>query len=305
MIWIPTLGGYTDIDAYASAIAYADLLNQRGKPAKTYFRSQPNYSVPSALRLDTGSATFDLMPDDEVIILDLSKPEIIHQFVPSHQILELIDHHPGYEAYWQQEIGKRALIEPIGAVATSIFEWWGECWDYAKMSSQIAKLLLAAILDNTLNFNADITTERDRAAAKQLAKIAGVNLTEFTAWYFQAVSETVLADVQGAILGDIKTTTLPTTQEDLAFGQLTVWDATTVLAQVAELRRTMSDRYPNWVLSIISLSMGHNYLLASSSETLEYFAKLLDLETDQEIGVSKRLFLRKEILAKMLKALSL
>jgi len=36
MIWLPVVGNYADIDVYASIIAYADLLNQRGKPAKTY-----------------------------------------------------------------------------------------------------------------------------------------------------------------------------------------------------------------------------------------------------------------------------
>ena len=36
------------------------------------------------------------------------------------------------------------------------------------MDKDIAKLLMAAILDNTLNFTANITTERDKNAYKKL-----------------------------------------------------------------------------------------------------------------------------------------
>ena len=185
MIWLPVVGNYADIDVYASIITYADLLNQRGKAAKTYIPSAPNYSVPDELRLpEWENAVFDFQPADEAIILDISNPEAIAKFVPDHQILEIIDHHPGYEDYWHERIGNKAIIEKIGAVATSIFE----CWDYNKMSPEIAKLLLGAILDNTLNFNADITTERDRQATNKLAQIAKATLEDFTTWYFSAVS---------------------------------------------------------------------------------------------------------------------
>ena len=214
MIWLPVVGTYADIDVYASIIAYADLLNQRGKTAKTYIPVTPNYSVPDELRLpEWENAIFNLQPNDEAIILDISNPEAIAKFVPDHQILEIIDHHPGYEKYWQTRIGDKAVIEKIGAVATSIFEWWGECWDYDKMSPEIAKLLLGAILDNTLNFNADITTERDHQAASKLAKIAKTTLEDFTNWYFSAVSQTILSDLRNALIKDCKQVTMPAGQE--------------------------------------------------------------------------------------------
>lgn len=297
MIWLPIVGSYADIDAYASIIAYADLLNQRGKPAQTYIPADtPNYSIPESLRLrDRENTAFDLQPDDQVIILDLSIPEVIHRLVPDNrQILELIDHHFGYEEYWQQELGERAIIKPIGAVATSIFEWWGECWDYAKMSPEIAKLLLAAILDNTLNFNAAITTERDHRAAEKLAELAGTTLAEFTEWYFSAVSATVLADIENSMLGDMKAT-------DFAFGQLAIWDAASILANVDKIREIMNRRFEKWIVSVINISERRNYIMASPAEFREYFQDLLGLKTEGEIDISDHLLLRKEILAKMQK----
>lgn len=200
-------------------------LNQRGKSAQDYIPIAPNYSVPSDLRLtELENRTFNLQPNDQVIILDVSNPDAIAKFVNDEQILELIDHHPGYEEYWRERIGDKAIIEQIGAVATSIFEWWGECWDYDEMSPEIAKLLLGAILDNTLNF----------------------------------------------------------------------------LSKITEIIKIMSSISSNWIASIICISEGKNYILTSSNLLESYFTNLLDLKKQNDYLVSKHLYLRKEIISKML-----
>lgn len=300
MIWLPVVGDYADIDVYASVIAYADLLNQRGKSAKTYIPIAPNYSVPETLRLKSQENTdFKLSADDKAIILDTSVPEAIHKFVPDNQILELIDHHPGYETYWQERLGERAIIEKIGAVATSIFEWWGECWDYAKMSPEIAKLLLAAILDNTLNFNAAITTQRDRDAASKLAKLANTKVDEFAHWYFSEVKKTILDDLQSAVWQDYK---VLANKENLVFGQLTIWDVdASSLSQLSvELENIMTDKAQNWILSIVCISERKNYMLASSNEIMKPYVQLLNLKSDGKWFISDQLYLRKEIIQKML-----
>lgn len=300
MIWLPVVGNYADIDVYASIIAYADLLNQRGKAAKTYIPSAPNYSVPQDLRLpEWENPTFDLQPEDEAIILDISNPDTIAKFVPDHQILEIIDHHPGYEAYWHERIGNKAIIEKIGAVATSIFEWWGECWDYNKMSPAVAKLLLGAILDNTLNFNADITTERDRQSANKLAQIANTVLEDFTVWYFSAVSQTILADLQNALIKDCKQVILPTNQESFTFAQLTIWDSAKIINQSGQIAKIMNNKSQNWLVNIICIAERQNYLLASSPAIATYFTNLLNLQPKENWLISNQLYLRKEILGKM------
>ncbi len=301
MIWLPVVGTYADIDVYASIIAYADLLNQRGKTAKTYIPVTPNYSVPDELRLpEWENAIFNLQPNDEAIILDISNPEAIAKFVPDHQILEIIDHPPGYEKYWQTRIGDKAVIEKIGAVATSIFEWWGECWDYDKMSPEIAKLLLGAILDNTLNFNADITTERDHQAASKLAKIAKTTLEDFTNWYFSAVSQTILSDLRNALIKDCKQVTMPAGQETFTFAQLTIWDSAKIINQINEITQIMDNNGQNWLVSIICISEKRNYILVSSPKIATYFTKLLNLRSQKGWLISDQLYLRKEIIAKML-----
>ncbi len=313
MIWLLVVGEYADIDVYASIVAYTDLLNQRGKLARAYIPSKtPNYSVPQILRMkEYEDAKFQLKVGDEAIILDVSIPEVINKMVPDAQILELIDHHMGYEAYWQERLGTKAIIEPIGAVATSIFEWWGECWDYEKMEPKIAKLLLAAILDNTLNFNAKITTERDCAAAERLARIIGTSVDEFAEWYFDEVSSGVMENLEQALKLDCKKVYFPKNGSSLndswlAFGQIAIWEMRDLKSERTRIKKIMEHcagdlACDNWLVNVISLFEKRNYLLASSNECEKYFARLLMGEEADGWLVTKQLYLRKEIMQKMKK----
>jgi len=304
MIWLPVVGNYADVDVYASIIAYAELLNQRGKSARTYIPFAPNYSVPDKLRmLDRENAVWDFEASDQAIILDVSVPEAVNRLVPDNQILELIDHHPGYEDYWHSRIGDKAIIETLGAVATSVFEWWGECWDYKKLSPEIAKLLLAAVLDNTLYFNTKNTTERDRKAADMMAKIADTPVAEFAEWYFSETSKAIVGDLKASLVNDCKMVSLSADQSKLAFGQLTIWDAKEIVDRRSEIAGIMSSIGRDWVVSVICISEHKNYIITSSVEYDEYFTDLLGLKRAGEWLVSNQLYLRKEIIGRIMQRL--
>ena len=301
MIYVATPGRYTEIDGYASCLAYAELLNQRGKAAHTYLAADPNYSVPEYLRIhEHENYNLNLQPEDQAIILDISIPEVIEKYFPENQILELIDHHPGFESYWTERLGDKAIIEKIGAVATSIYEWWGECWDYAKMSPAIARLLLAAILDNTLNFNAIITTNRDRIAANHLAEIAGTTVANFAAEYFAAVSETITNSLADSIKNDHKPFHIPKLDLDIECAQLTLWDGKIIQKRTKDLYHEMNNLGENWLCSILSISDQQNYILTNNSDVATYLSRVLGLKALDDWYISDRLWLRKEIFAKLL-----
>lgn len=300
MIWLPVVGNYADVDVYASIIAYAELLNRSGKRTRTYIPSAPNYSVPDKLRMPDGeNAVWNFDVNDQAVILDISVPEAVNRLVPDKQILEIIDHHPGYEEYWKEQIGDKSTIQKIGAVATIIFERWCRTLGAAEMSPDIAKLLLAAILDNTLNFNANITTERDRKAAKMLAKIANMTVIEFAEWYFSEVSQTIVSDLDRSLSQDCKTINYLPGQPQLRFGQLAIWDAKEIIGRRPEIVKIMSDASQDWVVSVICISERKNYIITSSVEDDNYFIKLLGLTRSGEWLISDRLYLRKEIIGKI------
>jgi len=155
MIVITVGKNYIDIDGYASCLAYRELLKIQGIDAKFVSNSVLNYGITkSLLDLPFHIDDYRINPKDKFIILDLSDKLFFPDFILEDNIIELIDHHPGFESYWKDKLGNDAIIEQIGAVATIIVEKYEKYNMLHKMDKSIAKLLMAAILDNTLNFTA-------------------------------------------------------------------------------------------------------------------------------------------------------
>lgn len=185
---------YLDIDAYACAVAMADLLNLQGANAIAYSQAPCNYSVCSSLT--EKSQLLREIPKDfseqdaNYIIVDVSDPVFLKSSVPLDRVIAVYDHHIGFEEYWRKRIGDGVHIEFIGAAATLIYREWKKEDLQNKMSRETALLLIAAILDNTLNLTSANTTEEDRTTFRALCAQAGVG-DGFRALYFSEVQNGV------------------------------------------------------------------------------------------------------------------
>jgi inorganic pyrophosphatase len=133
----------------------------------------------------------------------VSEPEYFESFVDRERIDEVIDHHPGLEDYWQERIGDGATIEHVGAACTQVYEKWEQAGIADQISERSAALLMCGILDNTLNFGAAITNQRDRHAYQQLERRANLP-HDWPAIYFEACGQSILSDLPRAIANDLK-----------------------------------------------------------------------------------------------------
>ena len=89
---------YMDIDAYAGCIAYAKLLNLKGIKAKAISTAKLNESItPSLKKLIPKLDEYKPNEEDEYIIIDVSNKNYFDAFVREEKIIEIIDHHLGYE----------------------------------------------------------------------------------------------------------------------------------------------------------------------------------------------------------------
>jgi nanoRNase/pAp phosphatase (c-di-AMP/oligoRNAs hydrolase) len=86
------------------------------------------------------------------VIVDTSDHTFLSTHLDISRVIEIYDHHFGYEAYWQDLLGHDAHIEPIGAAATLIWEQWKKRAPIEQISTNTAKLLAYAIVSNTSNF---------------------------------------------------------------------------------------------------------------------------------------------------------
>ena len=291
---------YLDIDAYACMVAMAELLNLQGIPALAFSEAPCNYSVCSSLTMEGQIAC--KLPSDfdgndaKYIIVDVSDPEFLKYSVPLDRVIAVYDHHVGFEDYWTSRIGDGSHIEFIGAAATLIYREWERAGLTHEMKISTAKLLIAAILDNTLNLTSSNTTPEDIEVFRALCAYADVG-EEFRASYFSEVQKSVEADLQNALFGDIKTVRdNPVLPPRVA--QLCVWNAESVLARLAELRDWFVPFGEPWMINLIDLSGNCCYFVCEDESYGEKIARVFDVCFEAGIAKTEKLYLRKQIIKK-------
>ena len=300
MIIVTSGSRYIDIDAYASIIAYAKFLNLKGNNAIAYSSSPLNESVTASLRNNkyTISRHVDFNNDDKFIILDVSDPNFFDKSVDMNRIIHIIDHHYGFENYWDSNHNINAIIENIGAVATIIFELYEKENLLDSLDKDICLLLMAAILDNTLNFKAKPTTSRDINAYTKLEKLANLNFN-YAEFYFNECEQTIKNNLKAAILNDTK---LDNTGGKVphVFAQLAVWDASNIIDNINLVHETLSTFKEPWLMNLISLKDVKSFLISNDNTIKSDIEQTFNCTFNNDIAILPDVWLRKEIIKKLL-----
>ena len=143
-----------------------------------------------------------------IILVDHNEATQAVEGFDQAEILEIIDHHRIGSLETSGPVYFRN--QPVGCTATIITQMYDE--NGMEIPPQIAGLLLAAILSDTLVFRSPTRTPLDEALAKRLAKIAGVDIDEFASEMFEAgekldgktAEEVFLQDFKVFMCGDIR-----------------------------------------------------------------------------------------------------
>ena len=143
-----------------------------------------------------------------IILVDHNEATQAVEGFDQAEILEIIDHHRIGSLETSGPVYFRN--QPVGCTATIITQMYDE--NGVEIPPQIAGLLLAAILSDTLVFRSPTCTPLDEALAKRLAKIAGVEIDEFASEMFEAgekldgktAEEVFLQDFKVFMCGDIR-----------------------------------------------------------------------------------------------------
>ncbi|MBK5344541.1 DHH family phosphoesterase [Pseudomonas sp. TH49] len=287
---------YLDIDAYACCIAYAELLNLQGSPARAGSSAKPNSSVsPTVLSWGAAFQRYTPQANDEFVLVDVSDYHHFDPLVVLDQVVEVIDHHPGYEPYWAERLGSAADIRPIGAAATLVFQRWQAAGLLSRISEQSAKLLATAILDNTLNLTGQMTSEADIEAYEALMQRANLP-ANWPERYFLECQAAIEADLQTALAADQKRFK-PDSNLPQVFAQMTVWDADALLHKHRnEIGGWMVGQGDDWLLNVISIRDGKSCLLAEPLLSQQKLDRLLPLQWQAGMALVKPSMLRKELL---------
>ena len=143
-----------------------------------------------------------------IILVDHNEATQAGEGFDQAEILEIIDHHRIGSLETSGPVYFRN--QPVGCTATIIAQMYDE--NGVEIRPQIAGLLLAAILSDTLVFRSPTCTPVDVSTAHRLAKIAGVEIDAFASEMFEAgekldgktPEEVFLQDFKVFMCGDVR-----------------------------------------------------------------------------------------------------
>ncbi|MEI6896299.1 MAG: manganese-dependent inorganic pyrophosphatase [Psychromonas sp.] len=221
-----------DCDSLCSAIGLAGLFNKIGRSATPILQGKPN---PEALFLleQSGLPQPEIRTEvagEEIFIVDYSDWGQGTADMKKATILGIVDHHKLGDITTSMPL--ECWIWPVGCSATIVYNMYkfhGQVPD-----APVAKIMMGAIISDTVNFQGPTTTDIDKVAAKELAEIAGVtDLKAFAHAQFEAKSDIAAASAAELILRDQKVFEMA--GEKLAIGQLELTSLETAFSKKDEM----------------------------------------------------------------------
>lgn len=288
---------YTDIDTLACSLAYGELLTKQGLANEVILEGPLNESVIPVIKSwpFSFSHKFSYEPAN-FIIVDISDPSYLPNWIDKTKIIGLYDHHFGFEKYWQEKLGNKAKIEAVGACATLI--WEEVVGKKITPSILIANLLFTAIFANTLNFKASITHQRDKNASDLIKKFTQLP-DSWIEIYYSELTKNILANPYQAIIKDTKLVDLAGYK--ITIGQLELWSGQEFIKRYQKeiILALQSFGNATWFLTLPSISEGKNYLYTQSTKAKKLLDQLLRVNFIGDLATTDKLYLRKELLKKL------
>ena len=149
----------------------------------------------------------------KVILVDHNERQQAVDGLEEAQILEVIDHHRIGTLETSSPVYFRN--EPVGCTATIVYSMFRE--QHVDIPKKIAGLLLSAILSDTLAFHSPTCTLVDKAAADDLAGIAGENIENYVQAMFTAGEDLTGRDADDLLHTDYKEFSIG--EESISVGQ--------------------------------------------------------------------------------------
>lgn len=294
---------YTEIDGLASVLAYTDLLRLEGKDSVAVLPGPINRTVTDEikkwpLRFET---QLPKMNNKQLVVMDMSDVKYFSGFIPEEQIVELYDHHAGFESYWQEKLSDKAKIEKVGSCATLIWEEYQKRNQSKNISPVNANLLYTAIISNNLNMFSSVTDQRDKDALNNLKKYTSLP-SNWVEHYFREQEKSVFSDPEKTIKEDTKIVTIGNPPIKIVIAQLELWNSKEFFDKYLSEVKTSIVGFGEdlWFLTSPSISEGKNYLFTTSAETKLLLQKVLNVKFEGDLAVTNKLLLRKEILKMLL-----
>lgn len=161
-----------DSDSICSALVATELLKARGVEAMPIRQGEINRETQHILEV-AGAEVPELrtsVAGEKIWLVDYSDLAQAPDDVAEAEILGIVDHHRLGDVMTVNPM--EAWIWPVGCTNTVLFNMFKI--EGHEISPKIAKLMMSAILSDTVGFASPTCTQKDKDAVEELAKIADV-----------------------------------------------------------------------------------------------------------------------------------
>lgn len=273
-----------DTDSTCSPIAYAWFLkNHKGMDAEAFVGGDLNkeaqfvlshFGVTAPQRIESVSE------GEKIVLIDTNNPEELIAGWDKAEIIEIVDHHKLYGLKTSNI--PTVTVRQYGCVATVIWDLMGSVHD--SLPKEIAGLMAACIISDTLNLTSPTTTDMDREALGKLVTIAQMDMNGFAADMFAAKS-----NLEGLSPEQI----LTTDAKDFKFGEglykIAVLETTNpqqALEKRLELEAAMnnmkqSENLTGMMFFVVDIIKSNAVLLTSSAADSELAQKAFSVTPDE------------------------
>jgi manganese-dependent inorganic pyrophosphatase len=289
-----------DLDGVSCIFAYADFLNKTGQKAIPFIFGKHHEEADHVIReYDLKLDTHKIRPEDfeKIVLVDSSDTDGIDKRIEPKKVIEIIDHRKINMA--ESFPNAKVQIEFVGAAATLIGEKFRK--QNIEPSKDIATLLYGAVISNTLNFQAKVTTNRDQKIAGYLKEKYNFS-DDFAHKMFLSKSDLSGEKLINSIRGDFANFTSHNFRgKKLGIAQLEMIDGQKLAENrkdeiITEIKKIMKKFNLDIVfLTIIDLEANQNILIAPTKAIEKLLSDVLGVSFQNQIAIRPGLIMRKEI----------
>ena len=240
----------------------------REKVLKSRFRSYPVLDAEDKV-VGTLSRYHLLRPrKKQLVLVDHNEAAQAVPGLDQAEILEIIDHHRLADIQTTQPIHVRN--EPVGSTTTIVAEMYQE--NGITPTTNMAGLMAAAILSDTVMFKSPTCTKKDIAMAERLARIAHISLQEIGRELF-AVEGAEEKPIEELFRTDYKVFHIA--EHNFGVSQITCADASPLLNRrdefMAYMQKLQREKEFNFVILMITdvLQEGSHLLYVGSDDDMQ------------------------------------
>ncbi len=286
-----------DLDGTACAFAYAEFLTKTGIPAVACIFGSLHREAQFVVDkfningFEDGTKLINLK--SKVILGDASDLKGISKLIKPEQVIEVIDHRKVHEAHLFPNA--KVQIELVGSAATLIAEKFKQ--QNVPISRESAALLYSAVISNTINFKAGVTTERDVKIAQWLndsLKLDGKYVEE-------------MFEYKSKIVGSLKTTVehdfalFEFNRVKLGIAQLEIVNVDNFVLQNEKellniIKSLEEENKLNLVFAtLIDVKKATNTFVAPSKKMQELLVKCFQVKFNEFIAKREGILMRKQL----------